>query len=210
MPSFPSFLISEPLAIDLVNTRFYLSGGWVDLLDTPGTRAEWLTAETARLGFPPEEAADFSDDVATALKSVRQHAAEAIEPARHGKRPPARALTGLNTALRAAPAIPEAHWNGTAIATTQRRSGALSDRIACSFAEATIELLAAPLILRVRRCDAPDCVALFLPRNPSRRWCTPRICGNRARVARYYLRHKDDEPNVRDAAHDEPGPEESA
>jgi predicted RNA-binding Zn ribbon-like protein len=196
VPSFPSFLVSEPPAIDLVNTRMYLSGNWVDLLDSPGSRIEWLSLETARLGFPPDEVVDVDEDVAAALKTVRQHIGEAIEPARHGKRPPARALAGLNTALRAAPAIPEVRWNGTAVDTLQRRSGTLSDRLACSFAEAAIELLAAPSILRVRRCDAPACVALFLPRNPNRRWCTPSICGNRARVARYYLRHKEDETNA--------------
>ena len=35
---------------------------------------------------------------------------------------------------------------------------------------------------------------VFLPANPRRRWCSPAICGNRARVARYYQRHKDVTP----------------
>jgi predicted RNA-binding Zn ribbon-like protein len=53
-----------------------------------------------------------------------------------------------------------------------------------------VELLADPTVCDVRRCDAPTCVILFLARHPNRRWCTPTICGNRARVARYYQRHK--------------------
>jgi predicted RNA-binding Zn ribbon-like protein len=31
---------------------------------------------------------------------------------------------------------------------------------------------------------------LFLPAHPRRRWCSPQLCGNRVRVARYYRRHR--------------------
>jgi predicted RNA-binding Zn ribbon-like protein len=31
---------------------------------------------------------------------------------------------------------------------------------------------------------------LFLPVNARRRWCSPAVCGNRVRVARYYEAHK--------------------
>jgi predicted RNA-binding Zn ribbon-like protein len=31
---------------------------------------------------------------------------------------------------------------------------------------------------------------VFLPAHPRRRWCSPTRCGNRARVARYYQRHR--------------------
>ena len=43
---------------------------------------------------------------------------------------------------------------------------------------------------KVRECEAADCVMLFRPAHPRRRWCSPTRCGNRARVARYYQRHK--------------------
>jgi predicted RNA-binding Zn ribbon-like protein len=39
-----------------------------------------------------------------------------------------------------------------------------------------------------RECAHPDCVLQFIARNPRRRWCTASGCGNRARVARHYLR----------------------
>jgi predicted RNA-binding Zn ribbon-like protein len=190
LPSIPSILLTEPVALDLVNTHFHLPDGPVDLLDQPEQRTEWLTAESARLGICATQAAARSEEVATALKAVREHVAAAIEPARHGKRPPARALSGLNEALRAAPAVPQARWDGGTVVTTTDRAGPLATRLAAGFAEAAVELFADPAIRKVRRCDAPSCVILFLPRNPNRRWCTPTICGNRARVARYYLRHK--------------------
>jgi predicted RNA-binding Zn ribbon-like protein len=188
--SIPSILLSEPPALDLVNTHFQLPDGWVDLLDHPEQRTDWLTAQAQRMGISVTKAGARSDGVAAAVKTVRGHVAAVLEPARHGKRPPARALSELNEALRAAPAVPQARWDGSAVVATTDRVGALATRLAAGFAGAAAELFADPAIRNVRRCDAPDCVIVFLPRNPNRRWCTPNICGNRARVARYYLRHK--------------------
>jgi len=190
LSAIPSILLSEPPALDLVNTRFHVPAGWVDLLEHSEQRTEWLTAEAGRLGISATKAGARSDAVAAAIKAVREHVAAALEPARHGKRPPTRALSGLNEALRAAPAVPQACWDGSAVVATTDRAGSLATRLAAGFAEAAVELFADPAIRNVRRCAAPDCVIAFLPRNANRRWCAPNICGNRERVARYYLRHK--------------------
>lgn len=197
LSTIPSVLTTEPLALDLVNTRMHLAGSWVDLLDSRQDRDAWLHALAPRLdvgaeGLCTAGTASLTDEAATALKAVRRHATAAVEPARHGRKPPAGALAGLNDALRAAPATAQARWDGTAVTAETHRSGSRAARLAAVFAEATVQLLTEPDIRNVRRCDAPACVMLFLPRNPRRRWCTPSICGNRARVARYYLRHKPD------------------
>jgi predicted RNA-binding Zn ribbon-like protein len=73
---------------------------------------------------------------------------------------------------------------------TSRRRGNLTAILLAQLAAAA-ELLASPAIRQVRRCEGHDCRMLFLPANPRRRWCSPAVCGNRARVARYYQRHKD-------------------
>jgi len=197
-PSVLSVLVTEPLALDLVNTRMFLAGDWVDLLDSPDDRTAWLRLLAPRLGDGDLDGA-LTDETVDALKSVRAHAAAAVEPARHGSRPPAKALAGLNDALRAAPTTTRAGWDGDAVTLDVRRSGGLATRLAAVFAEETVRLLAGPDIRDVRLCDAPACVMLFLPRNPRRRWCTPDICGNRARVARYYLRHKADPAGIASA-----------
>ena len=189
-------LLEEPLPIDLVNTHMYLADSWVDLLDSREDRDAWLRTLGPRLGLDSRDTHALSDDAASALKVVRGHAAAAVEPARHGSRPPAKALVGLNDAMRAAPVTTHAGWSGEAVTVGARRGGSRAERLAAAFAEETVRLLAGPDIRDVRRCDAPACVMLFLPRNPRRRWCTPEICGNRARVARYYLRHKDARKDV--------------
>ena len=45
---------------------------------------------------------------------------------------------------------------------------------------------------RLRRCDDDGCGWLFLDRtrNHSRRWCSSRDCGNRARARRHYTRNR--------------------
>ena len=57
-------------------------------------------------------------------------------------------------------------------------------------AEAAAGLLADPSVTKIRQCEADDCVLLFLPAHPRRRWCSAARCGNRVRVARHYQRHK--------------------
>lgn len=59
-------------------------------------------------------------------------------------------------------------------------------------ARAAAELLVSERRADVRECAAGDCQWLFMDesRNRSRRWCSMRSCGNRAKVRRYYERSR--------------------
>jgi predicted RNA-binding Zn ribbon-like protein len=184
------------LALDLVNTRPRLADGVAgDLLASPADLRSWLALQADRI---PDAAALGATDRLTelgqadvaAVHAVREHAAAAINGARLGHEPPEAAMRGLNQALRAAPAIKELAWNGTAVTVAPRRKGPLGVRVAAHLAEVTADLLADPAIVKVRECEADDCLMLFLPAHPRRRWCSTSRCGNRVRVARYYQRHK--------------------
>jgi predicted RNA-binding Zn ribbon-like protein len=54
------------------------------------------------------------------------------------------------------------------------------------------ELLAGPLVRRIRRCEGPGCGWFFLDRSRSgtRRWCSSGDCGNRERARRHYHRSR--------------------
>jgi predicted RNA-binding Zn ribbon-like protein len=183
-------LTGEPLALDLVNTRpAGADGGRVDLLDTPERLAAWLALEEDRLGLDACDAAPTDVDLA-AIHAVRAHAEAALQALLHGEEPPAISLRALTDAQRAAPAVRELSWNGNAVTPALRRTGPLGVRLAALLAEAAADLLTDPAIGRLRQCEADDCVMLFLPAHPRRRWCSAARCGNRARVARYYRRHK--------------------
>ncbi|MFF5261495.1 CGNR zinc finger domain-containing protein [Actinomadura viridis] len=180
-------LTGEPLALDLVNT----APATGDLLATPDQLRAWLKLQAGRFTVARElltvelTAADLA-----AVRDLREHIAGAVDHARHGTRPPAAALEALNRAQRAAPAVSELAWNGEAVTVTRRRTGPPGARLAAWLAEAAAELLADPAVAKVRRCEAADCVLLFLPAHPRRRWCSTARCGNRVRVARHYQRHK--------------------
>ncbi|MFJ2089069.1 ABATE domain-containing protein [Streptomyces sp. NPDC087901] len=190
-------LTGELLALDLLNTLPYTAQGPPadQLADTAGLLA-WLALEGERLPGAPGAREATPDDLA-AVQAIRAHAALAVAAARRGERPPESALRGLNEAQLAAPAVRYAEWNGDAVVVAARRSGPLGVRVAAALAEEVAELLADPALARIRECEAEDCTMLFVPAHPRRRWCSAERCGNRARVARYYRRHKGEGPDSR-------------
>ncbi|NGN69673.1 hypothetical protein G5C51_38030, partial [Streptomyces sp. A7024] len=80
-------LLGEPLALDLLNTR--PADG--DLLTSPDALRTWLTALGMRLTVPWAAGRVGSAELAAVL-DVREHAAAAIDAARRGEQPPAKAL----------------------------------------------------------------------------------------------------------------------
>ncbi|MEV6408928.1 MULTISPECIES: CGNR zinc finger domain-containing protein [Streptomyces] len=182
-------LTGEPLALDLVNTRPAVADGRTDLLGTPERLAAWLAVEADRLDLSAESAVPTEADLA-AVHAVRAHTEAAVQSLLHGQEPPVAALSALTDAQRAAPAVRELTWDGGAVVPVLRRTGPLGVRLAALLAEAAADLLTDPAVGRLRECEADDCVMIFLPAHPRRRWCSPARCGNRARVARYYQRHK--------------------
>ena len=64
---------------------------------------------------------------------------------------------------------------------------ALQDRLAAQAGFAFADLVRLCEADRLRRCEAPDCAAVFvdLSRNRSRRYCDTGNCGNRQHVAAY-------------------------
>jgi predicted RNA-binding Zn ribbon-like protein len=65
--------------------------------------------------------------------------------------------------------------------------------ISWSVSISAIELTTSEEVNRVRECQNEGCGYLFVDRtrNGSRLWCTSDVCGNRARVRRYYDRNRE-------------------
>ncbi|MBC9713991.1 CGNR zinc finger domain-containing protein [Streptomyces sp. TRM66268-LWL] len=183
-------LTGEPLALDLVNTRPATpDGDRADLIGTPPQLADWLAAQADRLPAEVHERVPTAADV-TALHAVRADVDAVLGALLHGTRPPAEALRGLSEAQAAAPRINELAFHDGQLRAIARRIGTPAAALAAVFAEDAVEVLSGPGAAKIKRCEAEDCVLLFLPAHPRRRWCSPTRCGNRTRVARYYQRHK--------------------
>lgn len=182
--------IGEPLALDLVNTRPSTGAGPVDLIDNADGLAAWVQHQAARLldsGLSPSGRLTY-DDLAPVL-AVREHVAAAVKSLMEGKGVRAADLAGLNAAMRAAPVTRQLDWGETP-ALTCKRAGTSGVQLAGFLAEDAALLLAGPDAGLIRKCEADDCVMLFVGNNARRRWCSAARCGNRVRVSRYYQRNR--------------------
>ncbi|MEV6769616.1 ABATE domain-containing protein [Nocardia sp. NPDC051030] len=177
-------LIGEPLPLDLINTVVTDADGEKDLLPSNDALREWITAEQSRLTMPEGPVS------VEAVRTLRDHVAAAVQSARLGERPPNSALEAITSTQRAAPGYRAVVWDGSAVTATLRRDGSPTEVLLAELAEATAVFLADPSITKIRQCEGPTCRQLFLPATARRRWCSPALCGNRVRVARYYQNHK--------------------
>ena len=105
--------------------------------------------------------------------------------------PPAEAIATINAAASAATTSPRLTFVDRELAQAEdwytTDAGAVALAVA---ARSAIELLTNDDATRLRRCANPMCSMLFVAETPRRQWCTPNICGNRARVARHYRRSR--------------------
>ncbi|MFF5531702.1 CGNR zinc finger domain-containing protein [Streptomyces cinerochromogenes] len=173
----PRPLTGEPLALDLLNTRWNRDGVTQDLLaDTDGL-AVWL-ASNGLAGTRPAgaEALDHLRAAREAIKAAVDGAPEEAAPLvdavlEHGR---IRArLTAGGPAEE--PEFADPAWGPAWLA-----------------ARNYLELLTrAPE--RIRSCAGGHCILYFFDtsRNGTRRWCSMAACGNRAKASRHYARSKE-------------------
>lgn len=184
-------LVGEPPVLDFVNTVVHCRSGRVDLISTPEELHAWLLLEGNRVSeLSPTEVASLGDAELATIHAARDAIYPLIHTARDGKQSPEESMDVLNDLMRSVPRIPQLEWDGNAVTAVERRSGPPEQRLCASLAAAAAAMVADGSVHQVRECADPRCIWLFLPKNSRRRWCDPGICGNRARVARYYHRHK--------------------
>ncbi len=182
--------IGEPLALDLINTRPLTGEGHVDLIGDANGLAMWVEQQAGRL---PEaslcRAGMLSDEELAPVHAVRDHVASAVHNLMDGGEVPPADIAGLNAAMAAAPVTRQLDW-GEAPSLKTHRTGTPVVRLAGFLAEDAALLLTGPDARLIRKCEADDCVMLFVGNNARRRWCSAARCGNRIRVQRYYQRNK--------------------
>ncbi|MFC8432522.1 CGNR zinc finger domain-containing protein [Streptomyces sp. NPDC057253] len=176
-PRDPRPLTGEPLALDLLNTRWMSDGSLQDLLADVGGLAVWL--DSAGLG------GEYAPDSRT-LRNVRQ-SREALRAVVDGSPEEGAPLIDAVLAhgrIRLS-MTPQGPVEVPELSTPAWGPGWLAARN-------YLELLTtAPD--RIRSCAHESCVLHFFDtsRNGTRRWCSMATCGNRAKASRHYARTKD-------------------
>ncbi|MCM1968471.1 MULTISPECIES: CGNR zinc finger domain-containing protein [Streptomyces] len=170
--------IGEPLALDLLNTRWMRDGAVQDLLTDTDGLAIWLASNGLDHLCPADD---------TALRHLRQ-ARDAIKAAVDG------------SPKEAAPLVDEVLAHGRIRATlTADGPGEVPEFRSPAWGPAWLAarnyltlLVTAPD--RIRVCAHEACVLYFFDtsRNGTRRWHSMATCGNRAKASRHYARAKED------------------
>ncbi|KRV46371.1 hypothetical protein AQ490_10630 [Wenjunlia vitaminophila] len=181
-PADPRPLTGEPLAIDLLNTRWIDTEGFHDLLEDVQGLAVWLDSPPVRQALG---GAGVRADAATLRPLLQTRAAlDALVD----QRPPYRAdaVAGLNSVLDHGRIRHRLTPEGPA---TDVELDAPSWQPAWAAAVDFLRLLA-ERPERIRPCANPNCVLHFydVSKNGNRRWCSMAGCGNRAKASRHYAR----------------------
>lgn len=173
----PRPLTGEPLALDLLNTRWVRDAVTLDLLDGTDGLAVWLDAHGLGDRFRADAATlrhtlEARDALLGAVEGGSGRGAEAVDAVlAHGR---IRAtLTADGPGER--PEFDDPSWGPAWLA-----------------ARDYLRLLqTAPD--RIRACAHEACTLHFFDtsRNGTRRWCSMASCGNRAKASRHYARTKD-------------------
>jgi predicted RNA-binding Zn ribbon-like protein len=201
----PSFeLIGGRLCLDFANTVGSVFQGMrndrlltFDALTAWGAAAGALTeAEARRLR---REAARRPADAARALadaRALREAIFRAVDAARRGRDVGAADLDTLNRFYARALARRRLVAGDRCCRLGWEEDPGALDRMLWPVAQSAVDLLAGDELERIRMCDACEedgrCTWLFVDetKNHSRRWCSMRDCGNRAKARRHYHRNR--------------------
>lgn len=189
-------LPDEPTPVRLMNTIWTDQHGVHDALTTTGDLRAWLRAVA-----PSEQFAPDSDDLSRFRKlrdALRRLAAHVTDDTRPAAASPTRAvdkaIADVNKAAGQAPTWPQLTFRDGELVTSAAGRATPTRRMLSSIANQSIELLTGEGQQLLRACNAPRCVLYFVKDHPRRVWCS-NGCGNRARAARHYQRHRQNPPN---------------
>jgi predicted RNA-binding Zn ribbon-like protein len=184
-PGGGSPLLGEPMAIEFANTHYAVRGEFREGIGTPAHLAAWLRDHSL---VPGPDLSVGATEVTTfwalrvAIRSLCQACVDALPgDDQH--------VEVLNAAAATAPRWPQLHYTGGAYAVSEHTRQVGADAALAAIARDAIAILGGPLRTDIRACQGPGCVLFFVKDHPRRQWCSAG-CGNRARAARHYQRHR--------------------
>jgi len=198
LPGAVRFPQAPDLCLSFANTRVWRrSDRPVELLTDYGALVEWSQASgvlttqqgaamlAAAVQRPAVAAAAFTQAITLREAIYRLFAAVA-----QGHHADTADVHAVNVVLSVAMAQARLRQTSAGFQWDWLTNGAALEVMLWPIARSTVELLIVPDVMRVKQCPGPQCGWLFLDtsRNQSRRWCTMKLCGNRARVQQHYQR----------------------
>jgi predicted RNA-binding Zn ribbon-like protein len=190
------YFFGNQLVLDLLNTRPVVDGETIELLTDPERMVAWFEAAGELSGRDARRLRRSQEgelkSVLEQVRTLREQLRTDVFALEDGRLPRPGTIAELNRLMEAHPArhtlvSEEGHL-------TLKRQPLVSAReLPARLAESAAELFTADDPRRVRKCDG--CAAHFrdISKKGNRRWCSMRLCGNRAKAAAFYRRmHAED------------------
>jgi predicted RNA-binding Zn ribbon-like protein len=181
--------IGEHLAIDFVNTARMVGGELTDTLQTDNDVRVWL--RLAEVPVSPKPAIWAAGALVEVARHLRRAALTAIEAKKAGKRP---SLKVLNAFLGSSTShVILVEQSASKLEFSRVYHGMTPEEFLAPVAESVADLLANGDFDLIRHCAGERCVLWFYDRTKGhrRRYCTALGCGNRAKVAAYRARARE-------------------
>ena len=187
-------LPAEPAPVRLMNTIWADRAGVHDDLSTPADLGVWLQSVSAA-DRPPHVTRRHLTDARQLRDALRRIAAFVTADTGAAATSPVAdvdvAIEIINRAATATPPAPRLTHDRERLRTTAAANAPTVATTLAAVAIAAIDLFASDHITALRTCHAPGCVLYFVKDHPRREWCS-NTCGNRARAARHYRKHRSD------------------
>ncbi|WP_433333677.1 CGNR zinc finger domain-containing protein [Spirillospora sp. CA-294931] len=186
--------MNELLALELASTIRATKNGLIDTIATPEALTAWSREHT---GLAVTADTALTERAVALRQAVRSLFARAVRPGEPSSAdpdrlpPPEVALALINEVAASVPTTPRLDWppDGQPRAEQVTQTSDPGQELLATLARAAIAFLAGPRREHLRTCPAPRCVLYFVKEHTRQEWCST-ACGNRARAARHYTRHR--------------------
>jgi len=195
-------LIADNVALDFVNTLDHrltkpkeLIASYNDLLhfgEDSGVLQHGLVDKLTERSYVSQ---DRAQDVLVRAREMREAMYEVFRAVLEKKPAPPAALARVNAEAQSAAghmSVVQGAVPGKSGFEWRYDDFGSFDVVMWPIARAAVDLLVSDQLQYVRSCSAKTCDWFFLDtsKNHHRRWCDMKVCGNRAKVRRFYVRQK--------------------
>lgn len=193
------YFIGNHPVLDFVNTKIAVKGQPLDLLKTLADLLDWLrqvsfiTLEEVKLYEQKWGDTVQGIKVLESAAELRSYLLTIIEKRKIGEKAPEASIQFINQLVKQNAVISELVQNDDGF--IREKKHVMFQKpldLLVPVAEAAIDFFVTHDLALVKKCENPACVLYFYDnsKNNTRRWCSPKTCGNRMKVAAYLERQQ--------------------
>lgn len=192
------YFIGNHPALDFVNTKIAVNAQPLDLLDTFDSLLDWmvkanLLSEAERnLRKAVYNGSEEEARIVESARLLRDHLFHLIQPGSANESSTEASLQFINGLLKEQIMRTVLVAEDSAYSRKSRMLFRKPLDLLSPIAASAVDFLTTHDLKLVKKCENPACVLRFYDnsKNGTRRWCSPKTCGNRMKVAAYLERQK--------------------